>query len=648
MPSSRVLYWFRTDLRISDSPALCASLSLGDIEAFYPVWCWDPSYIYGHRVGLNRWSFLLESMISLSSELTRLNREQKLLVVRSKPQEILPVLWKEWGITHVVWEKDSNAYSKIRDEEIIRLANINGVQVVCVHGRHLYDPEKVGEGYGNKPTLTLHAWQTVTSKMGKVPKPSPTPTTLPDPGITTLPQAKDKFKWEGLDMNSHIRTGHDTCYDHILGPNHDFSIPTMSQMGYSSSTTSIRGGTIQAHQCLSNFLRDPRKVATFSKPASSPTSLEPSTTLLSPYLKFGCVGVREVWWGCKDVIETYTGGGITKEPENMFGQLQFRDMYASAEAATRHFERIRGNHVSRYIDWGLQNQYDPSGHEILPRPRGDLVDEERFEAWKEGRTGFPWIDACMRQLKYEGWIHHLARHSVACYLTRGQCYISWERGMEVFDEWLIDWDPASNPGNWMWLSCSAFFSQYYRVYGLVSWPQKTDKTGQLVRKYCPELKGFPDKYIYAPHLAPESVQRQANCIIGIDYPSPSLDERTEKDRCIARLKNAFALNLHGDAAEVLDGTAAGMFRAKHAESGVSEIKEMSEKERKREEGEKRRKRSGDASLEGFFKRKKVDGGHDKGKGKEKDEEDDDVDRDVGMGEIVKGGKKKKETIQGEA
>lgn len=67
-----------------------------------------------------------------------------------------------------------------------------------------------------------------------------------------------------------------------------------------------------------------------------------------------------------------------------------------------------------------------------------------------GRTGFPWIDALMRQLRQTGWIHHLGRHSVACFLTRGQAYISWERGMEVFDELLLDWDPASNPGNWQW------------------------------------------------------------------------------------------------------------------------------------------------------------------------------------------------------
>ena len=122
-------------------------------------------------------------------------------------------------------------------------------------------------------------------------------------------------------------------------------------MGHSESTTSIRGGTVEAHRRLDLFLSQPAAVASFSKPNTAPTSLEPSTTLLSPYLKFGCVSVREVWWGCKESIAAWeTNGGKgkkTTEPENMFGQLEFRDMYAAAEAGTPHFERIRGNRTCK-------------------------------------------------------------------------------------------------------------------------------------------------------------------------------------------------------------------------------------------------------------------------------------------------------------
>jgi cryptochrome len=107
----------------------------------------------------------------------------------------------------------------------------------------------------------------------------------------------------------------------LLGPKDDYAIPTMDEMGYDESTTSIRGGTDEAHNRLDLFLSQPDKVATFSKPKTAPTSLEPSTTMLSPYMKFGCIGVREIWWGCKEVVKNWKGKGETKEPENMFGQV---------------------------------------------------------------------------------------------------------------------------------------------------------------------------------------------------------------------------------------------------------------------------------------------------------------------------------------
>ena len=95
----------------------------------------------------------------------------------------------------------------------------------------------------------------------------------------------------------------------------------MAQMGFEDATTTIHGGTDEAHKRLDLFLSQPDKVATFSKPQTAPTSLEPSTTMLSPYMKFGCIGVREIWWGCKEVIKNWKGKGETKEPENMFGQV---------------------------------------------------------------------------------------------------------------------------------------------------------------------------------------------------------------------------------------------------------------------------------------------------------------------------------------
>jgi cryptochrome len=99
-------------------------------------------------------------------------------------------------------------------------------------------------------------------------------------------------------------------------------------------------------------------------------------------------------------------------------------------------------------------------------------DQEKIDAWDEGRTGFPWIDAIMSQLRAWGWMHHLARHSVAAFLTRGDLFQHWESGARIFDKYLIDADYFVNNANWQWLSASRFFYQYFRCYSPVSFGRK--------------------------------------------------------------------------------------------------------------------------------------------------------------------------------
>ena len=162
------------------------------------------------------------------------------------------------------------------------------------------------------------------------------------------------------------------------------------------------------------------------------------------------------------------------------------------------------------------------------------ADAALLAAWEAGRTGYPWIDAAMTQLRTQGWLHHLARHAVACFLTRGDLWQSWEAGAAVFDRLLLDADWALNNGNWQWLSASAFFHQFFRVYSPVAFPKKYDATGAYVRHFLPGARApprprrtaapaaltrlvlplavlarMPDKYIYEPWKAPAAVQQAA-------------------------------------------------------------------------------------------------------------------------------------------
>lgn len=154
---------------------------------------------------------------------------------------------------------------------------------------------------------------------------------------------------------------------------------------------------------------------------------------------------------------------------------------------------------------------------------------------------------------------------MACFLTRGGCYIDWERGAEVFEEWLIDHEAACNIGNWQWLSCTAFFAQFFRCYSPVAFPQKWDKEGEFIRRYVPELKDFDKKYIYEPWKAPIVDQKKWGCLVKGDgsegaggatqtYPKPMFDFATQRDICLQGMKNAYHIGLYGNDPKVLDGT----------------------------------------------------------------------------------------------
>ena len=341
----------------------------------------------------------------------------------------------------------------------------------------------------------------------------------------------------------------------------------MEELGLKIATTPHRGGETNALLALDKVIDDEDYTATFEKPKTVPTAFAPqATTLLSPHMHFGSLSCREFYWRAQDVVDKYKGKA-SKPPVSLTGQLLFRDMYFGAQAQLGWmFGQTVGNSHCRFIPWHLRSKVDAKSGLITGEYTIDSEEaEDYYQRWKYGRTGFPWIDAVMRQLRYEGWIHHLARHAVACFLTRGGCYIDWERGAEVFEEWLIDHEAACNIGNWQWLSCTAFYAQFYRCYSPIAFPQKTDKNGDFVRHFVPELKDFPAKYIYEPWRAPIQDQRRAGCVIkgngtegetdGLKiYPKPMFDFSERRTVCIEGVKNAYHVKLYGDNPKVLDGT----------------------------------------------------------------------------------------------
>uniref|UniRef100_A0A665V7Q8 Cryptochrome-1 n=1 Tax=Echeneis naucrates TaxID=173247 RepID=A0A665V7Q8_ECHNA len=464
------IHWFRKGLRLHDNPSLKESLQGADtVRCIYIL---DPWFAGSSNVGINRWRFLLQSLEDLDSSLRKLN--SRLFVIRGQPTDVFPRLFKEWKITRLSYEYDSEPFGKERDAAIKKLASEAGVEVTVLSVTlttafvcELLDP--VGA-----PPLQDHRvkWGSVPSYLQAVPDP------------------------------------HQSCFLNVLPAGFDTE-------GLSSAVWP--GGETEALTRLERHLERKAWVANFERPRMNANSLLASPTGLSPYLRFGCLSCRLFYFKLTDLYRKVKKN--SSPPLSLYGQLLWREFFYTAATNNPCFDKMESNPICVQIPWDRN--------------------PEALAKWAEGRTGFPWIDAIMTQLRQEGWIHHLARHAVACFLTRGDLWISWEEGMKVFEELLLDADWSVNAGSWMWLSCSSFFQQFFHCYCPVGFGRRTDPNGDYIRRYLPILRGFPAKYIYDPWNAPESVQKAAKCIIGMHYPKPMVHHAEASRLNIERMKQIY-------------------------------------------------------------------------------------------------------------
>uniref|UniRef100_A0AAX7VDY1 Photolyase/cryptochrome alpha/beta domain-containing protein n=1 Tax=Astatotilapia calliptera TaxID=8154 RepID=A0AAX7VDY1_ASTCA len=485
------VHWFRKCLRLHDNPALQEALNGAD--AVRCVYILDPFFAGAANVGINRWRFLLEALEDLDSSLKKLN--SRLFVVRGQPTDVFPRLFKEWNVTRLTFEYDPEPYGKERDGAIIKLAQEFGVETIVRNSHTLYNLDRIIEMNNNSPPLTFKRFQTIVSRL-ELPR-------RPLPPITQ--QQMDK-------CHTKIEDNHDQLY----------SIPSLEELGTKIINDGLslavwHGGESQALDRLGKHLDKKVWVTSLEHSRVKTCSLYASPTGLSPYLRFGCLSCRVLYYNLRELYMK-----VRKRctpPLSLFGQLLWREFFYTAATNNPNFDRMDGNPICVQIPWD-QNP-------------------EALAKWAEGRTGFPWIDAIMTQLRQEGWIHHLARHAVACFLTRGDLWISWESGMKVFEEMLLDADWSVNAGSWMWLSCSAFFQQFFHCYCPVGFGRRTDPTGDYIRHYIPILKDYPNRYIYEPWNAPESLQKAANCVVGVDYPKPMINHAESSRLNIERMKQVY-------------------------------------------------------------------------------------------------------------
>ncbi|PIK55338.1 putative cryptochrome-1, partial [Apostichopus japonicus] len=406
--------------------------------------------------GFNRWQFLHDCLKDIDDQFRA--EGGMLYCFEGDPTEVLRKQFLEWNVDVLCFEQDPEPIWQERDNKVKELCKEMGVQCIEQVSHTLWNPLTVISENGGSPPLTYSLFIEVVQRIGSPPKPLKTP---------------NPAKWKCIPKTEEA----DRSYK--LKPLQYFACQEMAGQEKKRWT----GGETRAldlYEMRLKYEHEGFKSDIVMINQFNPKLLDPPLSL-SPYLRFGALSIRKFYWGIQEIYEEVK---CTSAQNHVTAQLIWREYFYTMSVNNTYFDKMEKNPICLRINW--------------------YQDEEKLKAWTDGETGYPWIDACMKQLRMEGWIHQVARHAVACFLTRGDLWISWEEGLQVFYKYLLDADYSVCSGNWMWVSSSAFekFLQCPSCFCPVNYGRRMDPQGHFVKKYIPALAKMPLKYLFNPWTAP--------------------------------------------------------------------------------------------------------------------------------------------------
>ena len=465
------ILWFRNDLRLFDNPALTAA-----IETDAPLIC---VYILETQRsdrdlgGARKW-WLHKSLIALKASIEA--RGGQLVLRRGDAANILAELADASMAEHVFWNRRYDQTGRTVDTRIKTQLTDKGLDVSTYSANVLVEPWRLTTGTGSYYKVFTPYWKAL-QKTYTPPPPLRAPDTLNPFG----PVAGDALETWGL---------HPSSPDWSTGFDADW-----------------QPGEDGAHRRLDNFLSGP--LSTYQNSRNRP-DLSNSTSGLSPHLAFGEISPAHIWRQVQDLIAR--------------GQTSHDDaMVFLSEICWRDFAYVLLFHNPNLT----QQNYNPTF---------DLMDWRRSNTdlakWQTGQTGYPIVDAGMRQLWATGWMHNRVRMIVASFLTK-HLLIDWRHGEDWFWDTLLDADIASNSAGWQWTAGSgADAAPYFRVFNPITQGEKFDETGAYVRRWCPELRGLPKKNLHSPWSADAATLKRAGIVLGQTYPRPMIEHKTGRQRAL--------------------------------------------------------------------------------------------------------------------
>lgn len=463
----RSLVWFRNDLRVHDNESLVKGCQADEV---LPVYVFDPRQFdntsFGFpKTGLHRAHFLRESVANLKKNLKQLGGD--LLVIRGKPEEIIPDLIEEYGIDLAFTSKE------ITKEEIEveqSLKKLLGNKLSFVWQSTLFHINDIPFHQNEIPDVFTE-YRKKTEKHSKIRGELPIPVKVTTPSLqpdNTIPPISTLLNSDTTIKNKDTRS--------VL----DFS-----------------GGEDAAMARLQDYFWHNDHLKTYKKTRNRLLGADYSTKF-SPWLANGSISPRRIYWEVKKYEEQREKNTSTYW---LIFELIWRDYFRFS--AWKYGDKI-------FWPSGIQGNY-----------RDWDTNKNKFKKWAEGNTGIPFIDANMRELNETGYMSNRGRQNVASFLAQN-LNIDWRMGAEYFESKLLDYDPCSNYGNWAY-NTTVGHDPRNRYFNIVSQSQKYDTNGEYIRTWVPELKGVPKDFIHEPHKLTPEQQTLFNVQIGDQYPTPMIN-----------------------------------------------------------------------------------------------------------------------------
>jgi deoxyribodipyrimidine photo-lyase len=479
-----VIVWFRNDLRLSDNPALHRAAASGR-----PILCiyigQQPDKMRAEG-GASRW-WLHHALSSLRSALVKHGADLKLF--EGDAETLLPEIAALAKAGLVVWNRRYGQAERSEDQAIKTALKQAGHGAESFNSHLLYEPWEVRTKAGGAMRVYSPFWRAARR--------------LRDPA-PPLRAPKRLLGHEPGDSVAQHRSSRTLDELGLLPQGPDWAKGLACRW---------KPGEAEAAKRLDEFLG--QELAGYAENRNLPGRA--STSRLSPYLKSGEIGIRQVWATAMHGAASGKNAGSGRDLDTFLAELGWRE-----------FSYHLLFHLPNLGSSNIQAKFDR-----FPwlRPRLQL------RAWQQGLTGYPMVDAGMRELWQTGWMHNRVRMLVASFLVK-HLLIDWREGEAWFWDTLVDADPANNAASWQWVAGSgADAAPYFRIFNPVSQGLKFDADGAYVRRFVPELVRLPDRYLHAPWTAPASVLDAAGIALGHDYPEPIVAHEAARARALEAFKS---------------------------------------------------------------------------------------------------------------